>query len=78
MASGESAANWCGPIGTAARKARAVRLRDGAMHRKRLHGVPRRPMLTRLKSHDTVIRGGSILDGTGAAAFADDVRSIAV
>jgi hypothetical protein len=40
--------------------------------------VPRRPMLTRLKSHDTVIRGGSILDGTGAAAFADDVRSIAV
>jgi N-acyl-D-aspartate/D-glutamate deacylase len=35
-------------------------------------------MLTRLKSHDTVIRGGSILDGTGAAAFADDVRSIAV
>src|ERR1700747_14311 len=49
------------------------------LHRKRLHGVLHRPMLTRLKScrrsqmHDTVIRGGTILDGTGAAAFAGDV-----
>jgi len=54
------------------------------MHRKRLHGVPQRPMRTGLKScmrsrmHDTVTGGGRILDGTGAAAFAGDVRSIAV
>jgi imidazolonepropionase-like amidohydrolase len=44
-----------------------------------LHGVPHRPMLTRLKScrrnqiRDTVIRGGTIFDGAGAAAFAGDI-----
>ena len=43
-----------------------------------LHGVPHRPVLTRLKSCrrkqmlDTLIRGGTIPDGA-AAAFAGDI-----
>ena len=38
---------WIRTNGTAARKARAVRLREGVMHRKRLHVVPHQPMRTR-------------------------------